>query len=51
MPSAEPAEGHACFAGDHVSYYIAWQAGAIASARKLVTAIHARVLATGGGPI
>ena len=38
---------HTYFAGDHLSYYIAWQAGAIDSARKVVTEIHDRVLATG----
>ena len=40
-------DGHTYFAGDHLSYYIAWQAGAIDSARKVVTEIHDRVLATG----
>jgi monoamine oxidase len=40
-------EGHTYFAGDHLSYYISWQAGAIDSARKVVSEIHARVLATG----
>ncbi len=39
-------EGHTYFAGDHLSYYIAWQSGAIDSARKVVTELHDRVLAT-----
>jgi monoamine oxidase len=34
------------FAGDHLSYYIAWQAGAFESARKVVTDLHARVMAS-----
>ena len=38
-------EGNVYFAGDHLSYYIAWQAGAIDSARLAVTALHRRVLA------
>ena len=29
-------DGNVYFAGDHLSYYIAWQAGAIESARKVV---------------
>jgi monoamine oxidase len=37
-------EGNVYFAGDHLSYYIAWQAGAIESARKVVMQIHDRVL-------
>jgi monoamine oxidase len=36
-------EGRIWFAGDHLSYYIAWQAGAIDSARKAVMEIAARV--------
>jgi monoamine oxidase len=40
----EPA-GRVYFAGDHLSYYIAWQAGAFESARKVVKDIHARVTA------
>ena len=40
-------DGTRYFAGDHLSYYIAWQAGAIDSARKVVTELHDRVLATG----
>jgi monoamine oxidase len=40
-------EGNVYFAGDHLSYYIAWQAGAIESARKAVTDLHERVLTTG----
>jgi len=39
-------EGRTYFAGDHLSYYIAWQAGAIESARHAVTQLHARVVAT-----
>jgi monoamine oxidase len=39
----EPA-GNVYFAGDHLSYYVAWQAGAIDSARKVVMQIHDRVL-------
>jgi monoamine oxidase len=38
-------EGNVYFAGDHLSYYIAWQAGAVDSARKVVMEIHDRVLA------
>jgi monoamine oxidase len=34
------------FAGDHLSYEIAWQAGAIYSARKAVMALSTRVEAT-----
>jgi monoamine oxidase len=33
------------FAGDWLSYFIAWQAGAIDSARYVVTDIHQRVMA------
>lgn len=39
-------EGNVYFAGDHLSYYIAWQAGAIESARKAVTDLHTRVLSS-----
>ncbi|MFC0527066.1 flavin monoamine oxidase family protein [Phytohabitans kaempferiae] len=39
-------DGNVYFAGDHLSYYIAWQAGAFESARKVVTDLHARVLST-----
>lgn len=39
-------DGNVYFAGDHLSYYIAWQAGAIDSARLAVTALHERVLAS-----
>ncbi|WP_230423746.1 flavin monoamine oxidase family protein [Prauserella cavernicola] len=42
----EPA-GHVYFAGDWLSYFIAWQAGAFDSARHAVTSIHQRVLAEG----
>lgn len=38
----EPA-GRVYFAGDHLSYEIAWQAGAIYSARKAVAALASRV--------
>lgn len=38
-------EGNTYFAGDHLSYYIAWQAGAIDSARAAVMAVHDRALA------
>jgi monoamine oxidase len=38
-------EGNVYLAGDHLSYFIAWQSGAIESARKVVTDLHARVLA------
>ena len=40
------ADGNTYFAGDHLSYFIAWQAGAIDSARLAVTALHERALAT-----
>ncbi|MFC7643546.1 flavin monoamine oxidase family protein [Streptosporangium lutulentum] len=36
--------GHVHFAGDWLSYMIAWQSGALESARKAVTDIHRRVL-------
>ena len=36
-------DGNVYFAGDHLSYYIAWQSGAIESARKVVMQIHDRV--------
>jgi monoamine oxidase len=38
-------EGNVYFAGDQLSFYIAWQAGAVESARKVVMDLHARVLA------
>lgn len=38
-------DGNVYFAGDHLSYYIAWQAGAFDSARKVVMDIHQRVAA------
>ncbi|MFJ5101685.1 flavin monoamine oxidase family protein [Streptomyces sp. NPDC088554] len=43
-PLNRPA-GHVYFAGDHLSYADAWQHGAFTSARKVVTALHTRVLA------
>ncbi|MFF2526245.1 flavin monoamine oxidase family protein [Streptomyces liangshanensis] len=39
------AAGRVYFAGDHLSYADAWQHGAFTSARKVVTTLHARVLA------
>lgn len=39
------AAGRVYFAGDYLSYADAWQHGAFTSARKAVTALHARVLA------
>ena len=39
------ADGNTYFAGDHLSYFIAWQAGAIDSARLAVTQLHERALA------
>jgi monoamine oxidase len=44
-PLNEPT-GRVYFAGDWLSYTDAWQHGAFASARKAVTALHARVLAS-----
>jgi len=38
-------EGNVHFAGDHLSYYIAWQAGAFDSARKVVMDIEERASA------
>ncbi|WP_020577111.1 flavin monoamine oxidase family protein [Actinopolymorpha alba] len=38
--------GHVFFAGDWLSYYIAWQAGAFDSARKVVTELHERVMSS-----
>lgn len=35
--------GNVYFAGDHLSYEIAWQVGAIYSARRAVESLHARV--------
>jgi monoamine oxidase len=40
------AQGNVYFAGDYLSYLDAWQHGAISSARKIVTELHARVLAS-----
>ena len=37
-------DGATYFAGDHLSYSIAWQHGAFESARKVVTDLHTRVL-------
>ncbi|MEQ7007618.1 FAD-dependent oxidoreductase [Actinopolymorpha sp. B17G11] len=37
--------GHVYFAGDWLSYFIAWQSGAFDSARKVVTELHERVMA------
>jgi len=39
--------GRVYFAGDWLSYFIAWQAGAFDSARYAVTGLHQRVLAGG----
>ncbi|MGJ7440028.1 flavin monoamine oxidase family protein [Aquipuribacter sp. MA13-6] len=41
----EPA-GNVYFAGDHMSHVIAWQHGAFESARKTVSSLHARALAS-----
>lgn len=38
-------DGNVYFAGDHLSYYIAWQAGAFLAARNTVMALHDRVTA------
>jgi monoamine oxidase len=40
------AQGNVYFAGDYLSYLDAWQHGAITSARKIVTELHQRVLAS-----
>lgn len=40
------AQGNVYFAGDYLSYLDAWQHGAITSARKVVTELHQRVLAS-----
>lgn len=40
-------DGNVYFAGDHLSYYTAWQNGAFLSARKVVMDLHQRVVATG----
>jgi monoamine oxidase len=37
-------DGRIYLAGEHISYITAWQAGAIESARKVVTEIHERVM-------
>jgi monoamine oxidase len=37
------ATGNIYFAGDHLSHAIAWQHGAMVSARATVTALHTRV--------
>ncbi|NYV74122.1 flavin monoamine oxidase family protein [Streptomyces sp. UH6] len=39
-------QGNVYFAGDHLSHLDAWQHGAISSARKVVTELHQRVLAS-----
>jgi monoamine oxidase len=39
-------DGNVYFAGDHLSYYTAWQNGAFLSARKVVMDLHQRVTAT-----
>ncbi|WP_216853186.1 FAD-dependent oxidoreductase [Phytoactinopolyspora halotolerans] len=39
-------DGNVYFAGDHLSHYIAWQAGAIESARMTVMNLHERLAAT-----
>jgi monoamine oxidase len=39
-------DGNIYFAGDHLSYYTAWQNGAFLSARKVVMDLHKRVVAT-----
>ncbi|WP_162794254.1 flavin monoamine oxidase family protein [Streptomyces paludis] len=39
--------GRVYFTGDHLSYASAWQHGAFTSARRTVTALHARVLGRG----
>lgn len=39
-------QGNVYFAGDHLSYVTSWQHGALESARKAVTELHRRVLAT-----
>ncbi|MEQ7010583.1 FAD-dependent oxidoreductase [Actinopolymorpha sp. B17G11] len=39
-------DGNVYFAGDHLSYYTAWQNGAFLSARKVVMDLHARAVAT-----
>ncbi|MBF8187216.1 FAD-dependent oxidoreductase [Nonomuraea sp. K274] len=38
--------GHVYFAGDWLSHMIAWQSGALESARKVVTELHQRTLST-----
>ena len=37
-------EGNTYFAGDHLTYLVAWQAGAFESARKVVSDLHSRVM-------
>ncbi|WP_205857659.1 FAD-dependent oxidoreductase, partial [Phytoactinopolyspora endophytica] len=39
-------DGNVYFAGDHLSHYIAWQAGAIESARLTVMNLHERLAAS-----
>ncbi|WP_203433971.1 flavin monoamine oxidase family protein [Jiangella asiatica] len=39
-------DGNVYFAGDHLSYYTAWQNGAFLSARKVVTDLHTRATTT-----
>ena len=41
--------GRVYFAGDWLTWLVTWQAGAFASARRVVTELHQRVLKTGGG--
>jgi monoamine oxidase len=53
-PSTAPVEllrqpaGRVYFAGDWLTHLIAWQAGALESARDVVTSLHRRVLAQSG---
>jgi monoamine oxidase len=39
-------QGRVYFAGDHLSYTTSWQHGAFESARRTVTELHRRVLAS-----
>jgi monoamine oxidase len=40
------AHGHVYFAGEWLTYFLGWQAGAFLSARRVVSEIHQRTLAT-----
>ncbi len=46
FPTLCAGEGPFYLAGEHMSYLNGWQAGALESAREVVTKLHTRVRAT-----